>query len=58
MNETGRALTRWLIAGGFAVIAIGAAGVLFVYFVLFSHSAPAPLALTATMEFDLLLAKA
>jgi polyisoprenoid-binding protein YceI len=45
VNETGRALTRWLIAGGAAVVALGAAGVLFVYFVLFSHSAPAPLSL-------------
>jgi polyisoprenoid-binding protein YceI len=37
----------WLLTGLGAVVAVGAAGVLFVYFVLFSHSAPAPLALTS-----------
>jgi polyisoprenoid-binding protein YceI len=37
----------WVITAMCAVVAVGAAGVLFVYFVLFSHSAPAPLALSA-----------
>lgn len=42
-----RSLRAWLLSAVVAVIAIGAAGVLFIYFVLFSHSAPAPLALAA-----------
>ena len=42
-----RSMRAWLITGLGAVVALGAAGVLFVYFVLFSHSAPAPLALTS-----------
>ena len=37
----------WIISAACAVVVVGAAGVLFVYFVLFSHSAPAPLALSA-----------
>jgi polyisoprenoid-binding protein YceI len=37
----------WVFTAACAVVAVGAAGVLFVYFVLFSHSAPAPLALSA-----------
>ena len=37
----------WLLSAVVAVVAVGAAGVLFIYFVLFSHSAPAPLALTS-----------
>jgi polyisoprenoid-binding protein YceI len=40
--RSGRA---WLLTAVVAVVAAGAAGVLFVYFVLFSHAAPAPLAL-------------
>src|ERR1700722_9528412 len=36
----------WLLSALAVVVAVGAAGVLFIYFVLFSHSAPAPLALT------------
>ncbi|MFI5284862.1 MAG: YceI family protein [Candidatus Dormibacteria bacterium] len=42
-----RSVRAWLLTGLGAVVAVGAAGVLFVYFVLFSHSAPAPLALTS-----------
>jgi polyisoprenoid-binding protein YceI len=42
-----RSALGWIIAAACAVVAVGAAGVLFVYFVLFSHSAPAPLALSA-----------
>src|SRR3984957_18605043 len=34
----------WIISAACAVVVVGAAGVLFVYFVLFSQSAPAPLA--------------
>lgn len=41
--RSGRA---WLLSGLAALVAAGAAGVLLIYFVLFSHSAPAPLALT------------
>lgn len=37
----------WIVSATCAVVVIGAASVLFVYFVLFSHSAPAPLALSA-----------
>jgi polyisoprenoid-binding protein YceI len=37
----------WLLTTVAAVVAVGAAGVLFIYFVLFSHSAPAPLALAS-----------
>jgi len=37
----------WLLTGVAGVVAVGAAGVLFIYFVLFSHSAPAPLALAS-----------
>src|SRR5580698_6643663 len=37
----------WVISAACGVVVVGAAGVLFVYFVLFSHSAPAPLALSA-----------
>src|SRR6202162_6100126 len=42
-----RSARAWLLSALAAVVAVGAAGVLFIYFVLFSHSAPAPLALTA-----------
>jgi polyisoprenoid-binding protein YceI len=42
--RSGRA---WLLSAVVAVVAAGAAGVLYVYFVLFSHAAPAPLALAA-----------
>jgi polyisoprenoid-binding protein YceI len=41
-----RSARAWLLTVVGAVVAVGAAGVLFIYFVLFSHSAPAPLALT------------
>ena len=40
-----RSVRGWLLTAVAAVVAVGAAGVLFIYFVLFSHSAPAPLAL-------------
>jgi polyisoprenoid-binding protein YceI len=42
-----RSVRGWLLGAVVAVVAVGAAGVLFIYFVLFSHSAPAPLALTS-----------
>ena len=42
-----RRARRWVLSALAAVLAVGAAGVLFIYFVLFSHSAPAPLALTS-----------
>jgi polyisoprenoid-binding protein YceI len=42
-----RSARAWLFSVVAAVIAVGAAGVLFIYFVLFSHSAPAPLVLTS-----------
>ena len=42
-----RSVRAWLLSALAAVVAVGAAGVLFIYFVLFSHSAPAPLALTS-----------
>jgi polyisoprenoid-binding protein YceI len=42
-----RTALGWIISAVCAVVVVGAAGVLFVYFVLFSHSAPAPLALSA-----------
>src|SRR3984885_1814604 len=42
-----RSARAWLLSAVAVVIAVGAAGVLFIYFVLFSHSAPAPLALTS-----------
>jgi polyisoprenoid-binding protein YceI len=42
-----RSVRGWLLSAVAAVVAVGAAGVLFIYFVLFSHSAPAPLALTS-----------
>ena len=42
-----RSALGWVITAACAVVAVGAGGVLFVYFVLFSHSAPAPLALSA-----------
>jgi polyisoprenoid-binding protein YceI len=41
-----RSVRAWLLSALAGVVAVGAAGVLFIYFVLFSHSAPAPLALT------------
>lgn len=56
--QSGRA---WLLSVVAAVVAVGAAGVLFIYFVLFSHSAPAPLALTtpsATTQSPALTASA
>jgi polyisoprenoid-binding protein YceI len=37
----------WILTACAGIVAVGAAGVLFVYFVLFSHSAPAPLSLTS-----------
>jgi polyisoprenoid-binding protein YceI len=52
MPDSGRVFPRprsargWILTTIVAIVAVGAAGVLFVYFVLFSHSAPAPLALT------------
>jgi polyisoprenoid-binding protein YceI len=42
-----RSVRGWLLSAVVAVVAVGAAGVLFIYFMLFSHSAPAPLALTS-----------
>ncbi len=42
-----RSVRGWLLSAIAALLAVGAAGVLFIYFVLFSHSAPAPLALTS-----------
>src|ERR1700683_5447616 len=42
-----RSVRGGLLSAIAAVIAVGAAGVLFIYFVLFSHSAPAPLALAS-----------
>jgi polyisoprenoid-binding protein YceI len=42
-----RSARAWLLAALGGVVAIGAAGVLFIYFVLFSHAAPAPLTLTS-----------
>ena len=42
-----RGVRGWLLSAILAVVVVGAAGVLFIYFVLFSHSAPAPLALTS-----------
>ena len=42
-----RSVRAWLLTAVGAVLAVGAAGVLFIYFVLFSHSAPAPLALAS-----------
>ena len=42
-----RSVRAWLLSALAAVVAVGAAGVLFIYFVLFSHSAPAPLTLTS-----------
>src|SRR3984885_15407670 len=41
-----RSVRGWIVTTLAAIVAVGAAGVLFIYFVLFSHSAPAPLALT------------
>lgn len=42
-----RSARGWVLATLAGIIAVGAAGVLFVYFILFSHSAPAPLGLTS-----------
>jgi polyisoprenoid-binding protein YceI len=42
-----RSTRGWILTTLAGIVAVGAAGVLFVYFVLFSHSAPAPLALTS-----------
>jgi polyisoprenoid-binding protein YceI len=42
-----RSVRSWLFTVLGALVAAGAAGVLFVYFVLFSHAAPAPLALAS-----------
>jgi polyisoprenoid-binding protein YceI len=42
-----RSVRAWLLSAIATVVVVGAAGVLFIYFVLFSHSAPAPLALTS-----------
>jgi polyisoprenoid-binding protein YceI len=42
-----RSARAWLLSAAGAVVVAGAAGVLFTYFVLFSHSAPAPLTLTS-----------
>ena len=42
-----RSVRGWLATAVGAVVVAGAAGVLFIYFVLFSHAAPAPLALTS-----------
>jgi polyisoprenoid-binding protein YceI len=42
-----RSARAWILTTLAGVVAVGAAAVLFVYFVLFSHSAPAPLSLTA-----------
>ncbi len=42
-----RSARAWLLSALAGVVAVGAFGVLFIYFVLFSHSAPAPLALTS-----------
>jgi polyisoprenoid-binding protein YceI len=42
-----RSRRAWLLSAVVAVVAAGGAGVLFVYFVLFSHAAPAPLALAS-----------
>jgi polyisoprenoid-binding protein YceI len=42
-----RSARGWILTALAGIVAVGAAGVLFVYFVLFSHSAPAPLSLTA-----------
>jgi polyisoprenoid-binding protein YceI len=42
-----RGARGWIISALAGIVALGAAGVLFVYFALFSHSAPAPLALTS-----------
>jgi polyisoprenoid-binding protein YceI len=40
-----RSVVGWLLTAIAAVLVVGAGGVLFIYFVLFSHSAPAALAL-------------
>lgn len=42
-----RSTRAWIVTTLAGIVAVGAAGLLFVYFVLFSHSAPAPLALTS-----------
>jgi len=42
-----RGARGWIISALAGIVALGAGGVLFVYFILFSHSAPAPLALTS-----------
>ena len=42
-----RTARAWLLSALGLGVAVGAAGMLFIYFVLFSHSAPAPLALTS-----------
>ena len=42
-----RTVRAWTLTVLGAVVAAGAAGVLFIYFVLFSHSAPSPLALAS-----------
>jgi polyisoprenoid-binding protein YceI len=42
-----RSVRGWIVTTLAAIVAVGAAGVLFIYFVLFSHSAPAPLTLTS-----------
>jgi polyisoprenoid-binding protein YceI len=42
-----RSVRAWLLSALGAIVVVGAGGVLFIYFVLFSHSAPAPLKLTS-----------
>jgi polyisoprenoid-binding protein YceI len=42
-----RSARAWILTALAGIVAVGAAAVLFVYFVLFSHSAPAPLSLSA-----------
>jgi len=42
-----RSSRGWILTTLAGVVAVGVAGLLLVYFVLFSHSAPAPLALTS-----------
>jgi polyisoprenoid-binding protein YceI len=42
-----RSARGWILTAFAGIVAAGAAAVLFVYFVLFSHSAPAPLSLTS-----------
>jgi polyisoprenoid-binding protein YceI len=42
-----RSALGWVLTAFAGIVAVGAAAVLFVYFVLFSHSAPAPLSLAS-----------